>query len=98
MTHRDHPSRDRESGERVSEYPVAVLGGVLVAQGSTRRSVASPMHKFSDCRPGGSRPRETGVPEIVQSEITAANLRTRRAPGGGWRCGERNRSDGYAAP
>lgn len=61
-----------------SDRCVAVLCGVLVAQRGVRSSVPGPVHQLRDRRARGGRPREGGMPQVVEPERKARSLQCRQ--------------------
>src|ERR1019366_251273 len=75
-----HDSSRRQFGERIGDCSIAVLGGVLIAEGRRGICVTTATHKFGDRSPGGRCPREPGMAEVVVEQISPADLETGPLP------------------
>lgn len=67
-------------GKGIGDDPVALLGGVLVADGGVRAGVAHSRHELSGGGAGGGRPSVAGVAEVVQMQVLAPGEGSRPGP------------------
>ena len=70
----EHVTFGHESRQSVRQRPVSVLGGVLVPKSGSGGGMTRSVHEFGHGGTSSSRPSKTRVSEIVEAEISSADL------------------------
>jgi hypothetical protein len=70
----DHRCRSGEPGQCLSDGPVPILGGVLVAQGGRRGGVPESGHQFLRRSAGRRGEGRSKVPQVVQVQVAESNV------------------------
>lgn len=65
----------------MGHYPVPFVGGVLLSERSRLGGVAGTPHEFGHACAGCSRPREAGMAEVVEAQVTPPDARPGSRPG-----------------